>query len=355
MRRQFLLRWWQFSCIGCSRTWAWHASPLPAVVACALGSDMWSVASQSLWQHGPAALALTLAILLLRPPAVSRTRMLAAGWATAAMVAVRSLDVVFALAIVCWLLCRRPRHIGWFLPGPVILGLALVAYNLWYFGAVTGGQDQLEQLHREFHGVGGPWSGNLWAGMAGTLFSPNRGLFVFSPWVLISLLVCPAAVKRLPRGSLIPWMLLALILFLLLLSKYAVWWAGGCFGPRYWTEVFPLFAILLACGLQWGRERSPAHASPCSGRRSCLRSPSMPSAPTAFRAPGISIQPTSTSITSGSGTGATARYHAVSVKPSEHPFPFVFQADEFCQLIAPMPRSARSRSRLRHSGFTPDA
>ena len=257
VRRQFLLRWWRFSCIACSRAWVWHASPCPPWWP-ALGSDMWSVASQSLWQHGPAALALILAILLLQPPAVSRTRMLAAGWATAAMVTVRSLDVVFALAIVCWLLCKRPRHIGWFLPGPGILGLALVAYNLWYFGAVTGGQDQLEQLHREFHGVGGPWSGNLWAGMAGTLFSPNRGLFVFSPWVLISLLVCPAAVKRLPRGSLIPWMLLALVFFLLLLSKYAVWWAGGCFGPRYWTEAFPLFAILLACGLQWGRERSPA-------------------------------------------------------------------------------------------------
>jgi hypothetical protein len=229
---------------------------IPAVVAAALGSDIWSVASQALWQHGPAALALTLTLLLLRPPAVSRRRLLVAGVATAAMVAVRSIDLVFALAILVWVTAKRPRQLGWFLPGPVLLGLGLLAYNLWFFGTVTGGQDQLEQLHREFHHVGGPWSGNVWAGMAGTLLSPNRGLFVFSPWVVVSLLVAPAAVGLLPRGTLIRWLLPALVLFLLLLSKYAVWWAGGSFGPRYWTDAFPLFAVLLACGLQWAQARS---------------------------------------------------------------------------------------------------
>src|SRR5271157_1346317 len=38
---------------------------LPTVLAVALGSNLWVVASQTLWQHGPAALALTLAMALL--------------------------------------------------------------------------------------------------------------------------------------------------------------------------------------------------------------------------------------------------------------------------------------------------
>ena len=234
------------------------AAAFPAAVACALGSNMWSVASQALWQHGPAALGLTLAMAVLQPQAVSRRRMLAGGLATAAMVAVRSLDLVFALAVLAWVVSKRPRQLAWFLPGPVLLGLAILAYNLWYFGAVAGGQDQLEQLHREFHGVGSPWSGSLRAGMAGTLLSPNRGLFVFAPWVLISLLAAPWAVGVLPRGTLIRWLLPALIPFLILLSGYSVWWAGGSFGPRYWTEAFPLFAVLLACALEWARAHSRA-------------------------------------------------------------------------------------------------
>jgi hypothetical protein len=231
------------------------AVAVPAVLACALGSNMWSVAGQALWQHGPAALWLTLSLVVLQPAAISRSRILAAGLAAAALVAVRPLDLVFALAVLAWVAWHHTRLLACFLAGPVLLGLALIAYNLWFFGTVIGGQGQLEQLHPELHGMSGPWSGDLRAGMAGTLFSPNRGLFVFSPWVFLSLLSAPASVRMLSSGSPVRWLLLALVPYLLLLSKYAVWWGGGSFGPRYWTETFPLFAVLLACGLDWSRTR----------------------------------------------------------------------------------------------------
>jgi hypothetical protein len=42
-------------------------------------------------------------------------------------------------------------------------------------------------------------------------------------------------------------------------SKYSAWWAGHCFGPRYWTDVTPLFGILLGFTLDWAwARRSPA-------------------------------------------------------------------------------------------------
>lgn len=47
-----------------------------------------------------------------------------------------------------------------------------------------------------------------------------------------------------------------LIPYLLLFSKYAVWWGGHCFGPRYWTDVMPLLAVVLAFGLDSAAERS---------------------------------------------------------------------------------------------------
>jgi hypothetical protein len=47
-----------------------------------------------------------------------------------------------------------------------------------------------------------------------------------------------------------------LIPYLTILSKYSVWWGGHCFGPRYWTDVIPLFAILFAYGLDWMLARS---------------------------------------------------------------------------------------------------
>jgi hypothetical protein len=229
---------------------------LASVVAIALGSDLWSVASQSLWQHGPAALFLTVTMLLLQPSSGSRGRMLLAGLSTAMLVASRFIDLVFALFVLAWVARTHPRRLAWFLPVPVLLGLAVVRYNLYYFGNLAGGLDQLERVHRQIHGVQSTWSGNLMAGMAGTLFSPNRGLFIFSPWVAIAIAVAPAALRRLEPGSLPRWLLPALVPYLLVLSKYAVWWGGGSFGPRYWTDAMPLFGVLLACGLDWARDRS---------------------------------------------------------------------------------------------------
>ena len=62
-----------------------------AATAAALGSNLWSTASQSLWQHGPAALMLTLLMLLLWPENPSRWRFFAAGL-TAAMLVCSSSD-----------------------------------------------------------------------------------------------------------------------------------------------------------------------------------------------------------------------------------------------------------------------
>ena len=57
--------------------------------------------------------------------------------------------------------------------------------------------------------------------------------------------------RRLASQGLITWLLAALVPYFLILSKYAVWWGGHCFGPRYWIDVMPLFAIIFAFGLEW--------------------------------------------------------------------------------------------------------
>jgi hypothetical protein len=229
----------------------------PATLAAALGSSLWTVASQALWQHGPAALALTSAVWLLLPENPSRVRFALAGVAAAALVAFRLLDVVFALVIVAWVARIHPRRLIWFLPAPLLGAAALLGWNLSVFGAVTGGQAYLESLHPTTHALpAGAWSGDLLTGMAGTLFSPSRGLFIFSPWVGLALGTLPSSGGRLAPWPLIRWLLWALVPYGLLLSKYTVWWGGHCFGPRYWTDVMPLLAIVLACGLDWSYDRS---------------------------------------------------------------------------------------------------
>ena len=128
---------------------------IPATLAAALGSELWVVASQALWQHGPAALALITAVWLLLPRDPSRGRLALAGVAVAALVAFRLSDVVFALAIAGWVAHAHPRRLAWFLPAPVLGAVALIGWNLWLFGAIAGGQAYLESLHPTLHGHAG--------------------------------------------------------------------------------------------------------------------------------------------------------------------------------------------------------
>ena len=221
---------------------------LPTVLAMALGSNFWTVASQSLWQHGPAALTLILAMMLLIPCPVSRPRLVLAGLATAMMVACRPNTAIFAAAIVLWMAWHHLRDLPWFLVLLVPCGTALAIYNYYYLGAIEGGYASSQGLA---HGVLESWTTNFREGAASTLLSPNRGLFIFCPWIILALATVPAVAERLRCQSLVCWLLWAIVPYFLMLSKYGCWWGGNSFGPRLWTEVIPLFAILLGFSLDW--------------------------------------------------------------------------------------------------------
>jgi len=217
-----------------------------AATAAALGSNLWCTASQSLWQHGPAALMLTLVVLLLLPESPSRLRFFLAGLAAALLVCARPIALGFAVMTALWVTFRHPRRLVWFVPPAAMIGCALVGYNRAYLGLATGRYSEFEA--RLF---ATPWQD----GLLGTLASPSRGLFIFSPWTVVAVAYLPFAFFQLRLRTLLPWLLATLVAHALLISKFSIWWAGWCFGPRYWTEVIPLLAISLGLALQWSRAR----------------------------------------------------------------------------------------------------
>jgi hypothetical protein len=217
-----------------------------AALAAALGSSFWTTASQTLWQHGPAALMLTLLLLLLLPETPSRLRFFLAGLTAAMLVCSRPIDLPFAVATTLWVAVRHPRRLVWFLPPAALIGAALVGYNRTALGAAGG-------LYSQFDAAtfATPW----YDGLRGTLLSPSRGLFVYSPWTLIAFAYLPFAFARLRRAMLLPWLLATLGAHAVLISTFSIWWGGHSFGPRFWTEVIPLLAIVLGLALAWAKVR----------------------------------------------------------------------------------------------------
>ena len=93
-RRPRSRRWPRSRSWPCCSSWAWGARRGSRQLAAALGSNLWCTASQTLWQHGPAALMLTLVVLLLWPESPSRLRFFLAGLAAGAfgLLRVRSIS-----------------------------------------------------------------------------------------------------------------------------------------------------------------------------------------------------------------------------------------------------------------------
>jgi hypothetical protein len=122
-----------------------------------------------------------------------------------------------------------------------------VANSRWY-GNPLGALPLTQELNARIHGTGDSfgWSAE---GLLGLLFSPSRGLLIFSPVILVAAAGVRQAWHEGWRSPL-RWCGLALVAQYLLYGSYAVWWGGHTFGPRYLLETLPLAVPLASVALQ---------------------------------------------------------------------------------------------------------
>ena len=130
------------------------------------------------------------------------------------------------------------------------IGVALVSYNRAYLGRPTGYYSQFDAAN---------FATPFLEGLEGTLLSPSRGLFVFTPWTIVAFAYLPFAFVQLRKATLLPWLIATLVVHAVLISTFTMWWAGHCFGPRFWTEAIPLIAIGLGHGASVGEATSSRH------------------------------------------------------------------------------------------------
>ena len=215
-----------------TRGWA-----LALTLLYALGTSTWSIASQALWAHALAELCLVILCAILLRPTRSFAAAFAAGLTAAVMIANRPQMVVFAGLGLIFLWVHHRRQALAFAALPALIGVVVIAYNRAVFQHVTGGYGGL-----------GHFNAPLLAGMAGLLFSPNRGLIVYTP---IMLLAGWGAVRvwRVEAPPWLRWLSIGLALHLLIYAKFDEWWAGYTYGPRYFTDVLPALTIFLVYGL----------------------------------------------------------------------------------------------------------
>ena len=156
------------------------ASPLVFIItlAYALGTTIWSTASQHLMPHGFSCLMILATLMFFQHSKVRRRFLLMAGLCAALAVAERYNNVFFAGVMALFVIhknYKRPSALCAFFVFPVAIGSALMWYNLHFFHQVLGAYPACKL------------DANVFAGFAGILVSPSRGLLVYSPFLVAAI------------------------------------------------------------------------------------------------------------------------------------------------------------------------
>ncbi|MBV8149120.1 MAG: hypothetical protein JO092_08520 [Candidatus Eremiobacteraeota bacterium] len=226
------------------------STPLQAGVATvvfALGTEMWTIGSQALWQHGPVNLILLAAIYsTIRAARATRFAgiwLALAGFCCGFLPVIRPTALIFAMAISAFLALRLRWRCAPFVLGTAI-GLAPgVLWNWHTFHSPFGGYERdLDFFSANAHDV--------LVRVAGLLVSPSRGLFVYTP-VFIFSIIAMAALRRLPQfeARLLLVLAFASAALVACYGFYDEWWGGWTYGPRFLTDVVGVGALLLATWL----------------------------------------------------------------------------------------------------------
>jgi hypothetical protein len=204
----------------------------------ALATSAYSVAGRALWQHTPSMLLLTIIIyMLLRAeenPAL-------AGWVglpVALAYTVRPTDSLFVLVFTVYVAVRHRAYLLRYLLIALPVAAALIAYNESIYHSLLSPYYQTPLdgfLPRNWPRLG--------VGLAGNLISPSRGLFIYTPVFLFAIW---NMIRRKWFAPIAPWLAALALAHWIAISAYvANWWAGQCYGPRFFTDLTPIFILFL--------------------------------------------------------------------------------------------------------------
>lgn len=217
-------------------------SSLTVAIGGALGTQVWSTASRSLWTDTWGSFLLGVVLLMLLGTAADRIRLrpvlLATllGW----MYIVRPTFAVPIAGITVYiLLFYRSLFLPYAITGAVWL-TAFMLYSWRLFGHLLPSYYRAGRLQVDV----------LWTAMAGNLISPGRGLFVYVP----ALFFVAYLLARYRRWLVYPRLAVlsgaVITLHLTIISCFGHWWGGHSFGPRLSTGLVPWFVLLAILGLQ---------------------------------------------------------------------------------------------------------
>ena len=211
--------------------------PLIIVFIFAFASPVWSTASRALWQHSPSIMLLSAALCIMLWSKKMPALLLALGPILAFAYVVRptnALSFVMLLGVVWW---QSRKFFVWTLLLSLFVFVPFVALNMQIYGTFLTPYCQLGRLEL------GP---TFVEALAGNLFSPNRGLLIFSPVFIFSFYGFYIKVCRRSLSLLDIALGATVVMHWVTISSFPHWWGGIQYRAasfyRY-GSVFDIFCV----------------------------------------------------------------------------------------------------------------
>ncbi len=203
-----------------------------------IATPAYSTAGRALWQHTPSMLLLAVIVLMLLKAEKNPALAAWVGIPVALSYTVRPTDSLFVAVFTLYVWARHRPFFLRYLVSALPIAIAFLAYNFSIY------HEPLSPYYRtRLDGFSPDRWPKLAEALAGNLVSPSRGLFVYTPVFLFS---AWGMLKGMWKTVLTRWLgVLAGIHWIAVSSYVACWWAGMCYGPRFFTDLTPIFVLFL--------------------------------------------------------------------------------------------------------------
>jgi hypothetical protein len=225
-------------------------SPKVALISAlifAFGTNTWATSSQALWQHGMAELllaAMVYLVLIGERRGSSPRYIVCMGILLGLFIFNRPPDALLLVPMLFYVISLGRIRTAWFFCSMLASGAPFFLYNQLYLGTIFGGYGSLLSTFSL-----GPRTA---AALLGLLISPSRGILIYTPVVILSILgylrIGEVKEERLRYFLLLSGASVAAQVFLY--SGFGMWWAGQSYGPRFLTGTLPLLALLMGISLK---------------------------------------------------------------------------------------------------------
>ena len=200
-------------------------------------TSAWSTGSRALWQQGPSMLMLAIALYLILRAQKNPRLIQYASLPLAFSYVVRPTNLIPIVLLSLYALIRFRsyflKYVLWSLP----VALLFLFYNLSIYSAFLSPYYHSSLTDSDVS--------VFFEALLGNLISPARGILIFSPIFLFSLIGMFIQAGR-NKANTIDFYLIAIIfLHWIAISLFIPWWGGYSYGPRLFADMVPFLIYFL--------------------------------------------------------------------------------------------------------------